>query len=580
VTTPRWGAPEGEGRRSVLVDLLLAAGVVCVAAGLFRLAGSATRAHVEEVEVDLSPWMLPLYTFFSLTRGLIAFALSVLFTLAVGYWAAKDRLAARVLVPLLDVLQSIPVLGFMPGLVLALVALFPRSNVGLEIACVLMIFTGQVWNMTFSFYHSVRAVPGELQEAATIYGFSAWRRFRLVELPYSMIGLVWNGMMSLAGGWFFLTVVEAFPLGEKNFRLPGLGSYVSVAVQRGDVPAMLCGVVAMMLMIVGLDQLLWRPVVVWAQRFRVEEGGAQVAPKSWFLDLLRRSHLLSLLKRESPPASSPAPADKPAEPRRPTRRAAPWAGYLSLPAFVVLTALLLWGAFQLIMLMLGKTDAPGDAVTAGDWGRLGGAALVTLVRVLVTTALATLWAVPVGLWIGLSPRLSNLLQPVVQVLASFPAPMLFPIVIAVLHAAGVSLGWGSILLMLLGTQWYVLFNVVAGAMAVPTDLKEASDGFSITGWRRFWVLYLPAIFPYLVTGWVTAAGGAWNASIVAEYVTYRDQTETTFGLGAIISEAAAAKQLPLLAAGVTVMSLVVVTFNRVVWRRLYRMAEVRFSLTK
>jgi NitT/TauT family transport system permease protein len=555
------------------VDLLVVLGLIGLLFGLIDVAREWTGQHRPSIDIDLSPWALPRYTFFSLSRGLLAYMISLSFTLLYGYWAAKDRVAERALIPLLDILQSIPVLGFMPGLVLALVALFPQSNAGLELAAVIMIFTGQAWNMTFSFYHSLRSMPMDLHEVATVYRFNWWQRFKWAELPYSTMGLVWNSMMSMAGGWFFLMINEAFQLGDRDFRLPGVGSYMSVAVDQGRVDAMLFAIVAMILMIVLVDQLLWRPVVVWAQKFRVEEVGHQEAMSSWFLDLLRRSRLLYLLgavfrRWKNEKIKRPATATARLAPILPSNRAAG----LSLLLFGLLLAVLTYGAWRLIQLL--------QVVSVGEWAELVTAAFWTLGRVLLSTAIGTLWALPAGLAIGLSPRLSRILQPVVQVVASFPAPMLFPIVIAVLEWAGVSLGWGSILLMLLGTQWYILFNVIAGAMVIPADLREAARSYRIKGWQRFWTLYLPAVFPYLVTGWVTAAGGAWNASIVAEFVTFKGQTLSTNGLGAQISAAAAGANFPLLAASILVMSGLVVVFNRTVWRRCYRLAEERFSLNK
>ncbi len=570
-----WGEATALLHRSRLswVDLVVVVSLGGVLYGLIDLAGEVRKPQ-ESVFIDLSPWALPRYTFFSLTRGLVAYVISLAFTLAYGFWAAKDKVAERVLVPLLDILQSIPVLGFLPGVVLALHGLFPKDNVGLEMAAVLMIFTGQAWNMTFSYYHSLQSVPADQREAATVYRFSWWQRLKWVELPFSMMGLVWNSMMSMAGGWFFLMITESFELEDESFRLPGIGSYMSRAVEEGDAGAMVLGVLAMVVMIVLLDQMLWRPVVVWAQKFRVEEGGEQPEMTSWFLVWLRRSRLVRWLRQrerhrqEARPAAVPLPEEKLVDPTRGN----PWGARVSLMAFLALLALMGYGAFGLVKLLM--------RVEGEKWASIFGAAGLTLGRVLASTVLGTLWALPAGLAIGMAPRLSRVLQPVIQVLASFPAPMLFPLVIAGLHLIGVSLDWGCVLLMLLGTQWYILFNVVAGAMAIPADLREAARSFSITGWQRFRVLYFPAVFPYLVTGWVTAAGGAWNASIVSEYVKFKGSVETAYGLGAIISEAASKKQFPLLAASVLVMAGLVVVFNRVVWRRCYRLAETRFSLSK
>ncbi len=561
-------------RRFRATDLALIAAVPAAVFGMIRLAQQWSGALRPTVEIDLSARALPGYAALSLSRGLAAYALSLAFTLVYGYWAAKDRIAERVLIPALDILQSIPVLGFMPGLVIGLVALFPGTNAGLELASVIMIFTGQAWNMTFSFYHSLRSVPRDLAEVATLNRFGWWQRFRWVELPFSAIGLVWNSMMSMAGGWFFLMVSEAFVLGDKDFRLPGLGSYMSVAVARGDGRAMAAAVVAMALMIVALDQLLWRPVVVWAQKFRVEESGQTEAMESWFLDVLRRSRVLPWLgaRARALTAWPSAWLRRRAATALPARPRARPGGRASALLFAALLALLAAGAVGLVHLL--------RPVAAAAWLSIAGAALLTLLRVLVATALGTAWALPAGLAIGLSPRLSRVLQPVVQVVASFPAPMLFPAVVAVLAAVHVGLGWGSVLLMLLGTQWYILFNVIAGATAIPADLREAADLYRLGVLQRFRVLYLPAVFPYLVTGWVTAAGGAWNASIVSEYMSFRGSVLTAHGLGARISLAAAAGDFPTLGAAVTVMALMVVVFNREVWRRLHRVAEERFSLTR
>ncbi len=514
----------------------------------------------------------PAYTFFSLCRGLFAYVLSLGFTLVYGYWAAKDRVAERVLVPLLDVLQSIPVLGFMPGLVLALVGVFPNSNVGLEMAAVLMIFTGQAWNMTFSFYHSLRGVPREQIEVATLYRFGWWRRLRRVELPFATTGLVWNSMMSMAGGWFFLMINEAFQLGDRDFRLPGLGSYMSVAAANHDRKAQAAAIFAMIVMIVVLDQLLWRPLVVWAQKFRIEEGGQQEAMSSWFYDFLRRSRVLPLLgglvrRMRTPARSAPPPA--------PVARAAaaPGGTLASRALFVALILVLGLGGYKLVLLI---REVPPRA-----WLDLTRVGLYTLGRVVAATVVGTLWALPAGIAVGLSPRLSRLVQPVAQVAASFPAPMLFPAVIGVLDAAHVSLDWGSVVLMLLGTQWYIFFNVIAGSVAIPADLREAATSYHWNLRQRFSGLYLPAVFPYLVTGWVTATGGAWNASIVSEYyVVSGGEPLSTEGLGSAISIAAAKGNFPVLAAAVAVMSALVVVFNRTVWHRCYRLAERRFSLDK
>jgi NitT/TauT family transport system permease protein len=555
-------------RRAGWFDLVLLVALIGAVFGLVSLAGE-WRTLRPQVHIDLSPSALPVYVLYSLSRGLIAYVLSLTFTLVYGYWAAKDAIADRVLLPLLDILQSIPVLGFMPSVVLALVAVFPRSNIGLELASILMIFSGQAWNMTFSFYHSLRSVPKDQIEAATTYRFSWWEQLKWVELPFATIGLVWNSMMSMAGGWFFLMITESFVLGDKDFRLPGIGSYMSVAVAKGDVRAMLWAIFAMITMIVALDQVLWRPVVVWSQKFRVEEGAEEQTASSWLYDWLRRSAVLEWIGTLLGKLHRPRPKQPRAEAdEQNTQASRIW----SLALFALLVATLLFGAWRLVVLL--------RQIRLGEWLPILRAGGWTLGRVLLSTALGTLWALPAGLAIGLSPKLSRIFQPIVQVAASFPAPMLFPLVIAMLRAAGVSLGWGSVVLMLLGTQWYILFNVIAGSMAIPSDLREAATSYRLRRSLRFLALYLPAVFPYLVTGWVTAAGGAWNASIVAEYVTFKGQVLTTNGLGAQISLAAERADFPHLAASVMVMAVVVVLFNRTVWKRLYAIAEERFSLSK
>lgn len=556
------------------IDWLVIVALAGLFYGILDLAHEWSGPHRPAVEIDLSPWALPQYMLYSLSRGLLAYVISLGFTLAYGYWAAKDCVAERVLIPMLDILQSLPVLSFLPGLVIGLSAAFPHSNVGLELAAILMIFTGQVWNMTFSFYHSLRSLPQDQQEAARAFRLNWWQRLKWVELPFATMGLVWNSMMSMAGGWFFLMINESYHLGSMDYRLPGVGSYMSVAVEQGRLDAMLWAILAMMLMIVGLDQFLWRPVVVWAQKFRVEESGPAMPVSSWFLDWLRRSQVIAGFRRWLGSWKRDRVRTETVRClRMPTSDLPPaWAPIVSRIALLVLFGVLAFGVWKLTILL--------QQVTWEEWGRLLGAASATLARVFVSTALGTLWALPAGLAIGLSPRLCRLLQPVVQVAASFPAPLLFPLVIAGLQLTGIALDYGSILLMLLGTQWYILFNVIAGAMAIPADLREAARNYRFSLWLRFRVLYLPAVFPYLVTGWVTAAGGAWNASIVAESVNFRGEVLQAYGLGGQINWAAEHTDYPLLAAGVLIMASVVVTLNWLVWRPLFHLAERKYSLSK
>jgi NitT/TauT family transport system permease protein len=521
-------------------------------------------------EIHLEPSYLPLYGLFSLSRGVIAYGVSFLFTMVYGYVMARVAGAERLMLPVLDILQSIPVLGFLPGFVLGLVHLFPHRNFGLEMASVLMIFTGQVWNMTFSFYHSLKSVPADLVAVTRLSHLSWWDRFCQLDLSFAATGLVWNSMMSMAGGWFFLTVSEAFVLGDHDFRLPGLGAYMSLAIERGDVRAQALGVLAMLGMIILVDQLVWRPVVAWSQKFTDEETGA--GAESWFGERLRRSSVWRALTGWL----SSARARRPERPRA-RRLAASAAGVSQFRqgAKYLLTALLaagiLFGFVKYIHLL--------TALTGHDWLHLLVSTAATFLRVVVAVALASLWTVPVGVMIGRHPRWARLVQPVIQMAASFPAPMIFPLVVGGMLAVGAGLGLSAIVLLLLGTQWYVLFNVIAGSSLIPRELWEAAQLARLSWYERWRKLILPGIFPHLLTGWITAMGGAWNASIVAEYMKYKGRTLSTTGLGAAISEATERGHFALLAAAVGVMAVAVVGFNRLAWRPLSHRAQTRFSLT-
>jgi NitT/TauT family transport system permease protein len=558
----------------ISIDVLILASLVALVAGLVTLAERWHAPLRAATEIDLSPRALPGYTLLSLSRGFAAYLLSLLFTLVYGTIAAHSKTAERVMIPLLDIGQGIPVLGFLPGLVLGMVALFPHTNVGLELACIVMIFTGQVWNMTFSYYGSVRAIPNELREVARIHRFRWWKSFTTVEVSSSVIGLVWNSMMSMAGGWFFLTVNEAFTLGDHDFRLPGIGSYMAVAIEKDDRSAMAWAVVAMVTMIVAVDQLLWRPLVVWAQRFRLEELGGADAPRSWVFDLLQRSRLLRRLRRRKRRADAAGAA-----PVAPQRRASDRANRAGLVS-AALPILLSLGAATAALLGLAKLARLLMRVPPREWSVLALALGATALRTAGALGLAVLWTVPAGILVGRSERWSRRLQPVIQIVASFPAPMVFPLVTGVLLALHVPFSVIAAALMLLGAQWYVLFNVLAGAGAIPHDLDEASAVYHVDGADRWRKLDLPAVFPFLVTGLITAAGGAWNASIVAEVVTYRGRTLETFGLGSLITSATQHANFPLLAAGVLTMSLALVLLNRTVWRRLYRLAETRYAINR
>jgi NitT/TauT family transport system permease protein len=530
------------------------------------------------VEIDLSPWSLPKYTFFSLVRGFTAYAISLIFTLIYGYIAAYNKRAEKVMIPLLDILQSIPVLGFLPSLIIAFVAIFPHSNIGLELAAIIMIFTGQVWNMTFSYYNSLKAIPNDLREAGRVYRLGWWKRFTKLEMPYSSIGLVWNSMMSMAGGWFFLTINEAFVLGNKDFRLPGIGSYMSVAISQGNLPAMVNAIIAMTLMIVIVDQVFWRPIVAWTQKFKFEETESADVAKSFVLDILSRSQVLKFTRtRLWHPAYAFVSAHlidgvlaienrEPAIVRKYARTIFIW---------------LLNGIFLgLIIMGIWKLGGLLSGVTLAKWWLIIYHLLFTFSRVMVAIAIGTVIMIPLGVSIGLNPKLSRILQPVIQVVASFPAPMLFPLVILGLSSLGVGINYAAIALMLLGTQWYILFNVVAGAMGIPNDLREVSKVMNLSRVQTWTKLILPGIFPSLITGWVTSAGGAWNASIVAEYVHFGHRILIADGLGSTITQATDAGDYGLLTASVLAMTFTVVSVNRLFWKKLYRLAEERYSLNK
>ena len=572
----RDGGAASQKRPSVMVDVALAACLFALVAGMVALAQRWEAPIREAVVIDLSPRALPGYTLLSLSRGFAAYVLSLAFTLVYGTIAAHSHRDERIMIPLLDIGQGIPVLGFLPGLVLGMVALFPRTNVGLELACILMIFTGQVWNMVFSFYGSLRSVPEELKEVSRIHHFGWWKTFRTVEVSGAVIGLVWNSMMSMAGGWFFLTVNEAFTLGDRDFRLPGVGSYMAVAIEKGDTPAMVWAIVAMTLMILAVDQLLWKPLVAWSQRFRLEEISGSEPPRSWVLDLVRRSWFARRMRQARREVEEAAA--RPSEKKPATASHAPEAGGRAF-RIALLWALGLAacagaaiGAGKLVLLLV--------SVPAHEWGLLAASLGATFVRTASALVLGALWCVPAGILIGRSPKWSRRLQPVVQIVASFPAPMLFPIVTGALLALKVPFSAVAAILMLLGAQWYVLFNVLAGASAIPHDLEEASETYDVRGFERWRKLYLPSIFPYLVTGLITAAGGAWNASIVAETLTYKGQTLEAFGLGSMITRSTQQANFPLLAAGVLTMSAALILLNRTVWRPLYRLAESRYALNR
>ena len=543
--------------------------------GLMRTATRWSAPLDSGTQIDLGKIHLPLYAAYSTLRMSLAYVISLVFSLAYAKIAVASRSAERVMIPLLDILQSIPILSFMPAVVLGMAALIPGRTVGLELAAILLIFTSQAWNMAFSFHQSLLTIPRELNEASTVYQLSPWRRFTRLELPFGAISLIANSMMSWAGGWFVLTASEQFPL--KNLRLPGLGSYLQAAADAGDLSATLFGLATLIGVIVLLDQFFWRPLVVWSDRFKFEQSGSADAPTSRVMELLQGSALIEWMSLHvwrpvwlwldrtfGHAAATTRRFTLPATYRRGGRKAARW-GLIG-----VCVALVLWGVAATIQELAGL---PGV-----EWAHVWLSAAATLTRTVIALAIAAAWTIPVGVAIGFNPKWSYRAQPLVQVAASVPANTVFPILFVVLLSIPGGLNIASVLLMLLGTQWYVLFNVIAGAMSIPSDLREAAIVYQVTGWRRWRTLILPGIFPYLVTGMITATGGAWNASIVSEYVSYKGHKVMTLGLGALIADSADRADFPLLLAGTLVMAAIVITGNRLVWRRLYTLAEARFRL--
>jgi len=556
------------------VDVLIFAAGLALFYGLVTVARTWLGPVTPRVEIDRSPLALPAYAGYSLLRIAVAYLLSLGFTVVYGYIAAYNSTAERFMIPLLDILQSIPVLSFLPGVMLAMVALFPQRQLGVEIGAILLIFTGQVWNMAFSFYASLKGIPKEMRETARVYRFNGWQRFRAMELPSAAIGLIWNSMMSVAGGWFFLMACEMFVLGQRDFRLPGLGSYLQTAASAGDTEAVLWGVAVMVAIIVLLDQFVWRPVIAWGEKFKLEQVESSQSPKSWLLELIRHSGLVSRLYKKTIAqvserlslhfARQAMTAHLEVQHHSSSRK---WTARVFAAAFL---GIVFYAVVRAAIMLAGLDHA--------EINQIGIGVLATFVRVNVALVIGAAWAIPAGVAIGLSPRLSRIAQPLAQIAASVPATALFPIVLLVLIRLGGGLGVASVLLLLLGTQWYILFNVIAGAIAIPSDLKEAAAVFKLSSAAKWRKLILPGIFPYLVTGLVTASGGAWNASIIAEYFHFQGHIFSTVGLGAVISRATDSGNFNLLIASTIVMAAVVVTINRTVWRRLYGLAETRYKL--
>ena len=553
-----------------LYDLIVF--VALAALGILLAKGAAgIRAPISALEVSpisLDPAYLPGYALRSTLRMFAAIGASLLFTFVVGTLASKSRKAELVLIPALDILQSVPVLGFLTFTVVFFMGLFPGSQLGAELAAIFAIFTSQAWNMAFSFYQSLSTLPRDLDEASRHFKLSAWLRFWRLEAPYAAPGLVWNTMMSMSGGWFFVVASEVISVGNTKVQLPGIGSYIALAIDKKDLTAIAYAVTMMAIVILIYDQLIFRPIVAWTDKFRFEMTAAQARPRSWVYDLVRRTRLLrklaGLVEFATEPLNRASVALRRNQKPRAVNSLLVQAGdYLWLGIVTATVAWSLWTIIAYVHATLGLNDVI-EAVGAG---------LLTMLRVIILIALTSLIWVPIGVWIGLRPKVAEAVQPIAQFLAAFPANVLFPFFVVVIATYKLDPSIWLSPLMILGTQWYILFNVIAGASAFPSDLKEAATLYKVRSWTWWRRVILPGIFPYYVTGALTASGGSWNASIVAEVASWGDTKLKATGLGAYIAKATDAGDFHRVVLGIAVMSIFVVLFNRLLWRRLYTYAE-------
>jgi NitT/TauT family transport system permease protein len=549
-----------------LLAILLTLGVI-----VFFAEGSRhvllPLSEAQRTAISLSPWLLPEYAARTTVRMLVALACSLVFTFTYATLAAKSRRAELVLIPLLDILQSVPILGFISVTVLFFMSLAPGRVLGAEFAAIFAIFTSQAWNMAFSFYQSLRTVPAELVEASHTFRLSPWMRFWRVEVPFATPQLIWNMMVSMSGSWFFVVASEAITVGKTTITLPGIGSYIALAIEQKDLTAILWAIGTMLVIILLYDQVLFRPLVAWADRFRFEQQAGATAPRSWVLNILRHSNVVSAIAEPFGRLFRRTYAMKWAtRPYKPGAESAKISRRLDLIWALLLVALAAVALWQI-----------ADFVLAGlPWGEVGTAALLglfTLIRVIVLIAIASLIWLPIGIIVGLRPRLAQTIQPIAQFLAAFPANVVFPIVVSAIAAFALDPNIWLSPLMILGTQWYILFNVVAGASAIPSELRDVGTNLQVRGWLWWRKIALPAVFPFYVTGAITASGGSWNASIVAEVASWGDTHFTAHGLGAYIAQATEAGDMQRVVLGIAVMSFYVVLINRAIWRPLYRVAE-------
>ena len=549
---------------------------LAIIVGVFVAISHGARGTVAPIQtlnltpISLDPWRLPEYAIRTSMRMIAAMIASLVFSLGYATLAAKSRHAEIVLIPLLDILQSVPVLGFLSFTVTGFMALAPGNVVGVEFASIFAVFTSQAWNMAFSFYQSLKTLPGDLDEAARAFGLTPWQKFWRLEAPFGAPALIWNMMMSMAGGWFFVTAAEALSVGATTVTLPGVGSYIALANEKQDFGAVGWAILAMGVTILIFDQLVFRPLVAWAEKFHMELTASSDPPTSWMLDLLRRTRLMARVGR---PVGAAARWLASFRFIRPLPRPRP------LDARGERTFDVVWLGLVLSLALLAGREIFGFVSRELTWADLWHAvslAFLTLARVVVLIALASLVWTPIGVWIGLRPKVAERVQPIAQFLAAFPANLFYGPAVSLIIIGHLDPNIFLSPLMILGTQWYILFNVIAGAAAYPTDLKQAADSFGVKGWQWWRTVIVPGILPYFVTGALTASGGAWNAAMISEVASWGEHHLRAAGLGAYIADATLAGDYPRIVLGVAVMSVFVVALNRTLWRPLYRLAERRY----
>ena len=556
-----------------LMALVLVLGVLALLAWGAKQMGAPYQIG-QALPISLNPRELPVYGLFTVLRMLIAMLFSLLFTFIFGTWAAKSRQAARLIIPCIDILQSVPVLPMLSITITGFIALFPGSRLGPECAAIFTIFTAQVWNMVLSFYQSLRTVPQELKEAADMFHLSAWQRFWRIEVPFALPGLLWNMMLSMSGSWMFIVASEAISVSNQHISLPGIGSYLNLAIMHANIGAVGQAIIAMIIIIFCYDQLLFRPLLSWAEKFKAEHVAQEKISPSWIIGLLHRSRLFQYLGNLiggfadaiinfnlfRSKLSKHSIADNP--------RVARW---LNLIWSAILIALVIGISYGLLSYIFHH-------ISLSELLHVFFLGLITALRVLIIVLISTVVWVPIGVWIGLRPRIAEIAQPVVQFLAAFPMNVLFPIVVLAIVKYHLNVEIWVTPLMLLGVQWYILFNVIAGTIALPKDLKQVADNFGVKGWQWWLRLILPGIFPFYITGAITAVGNAWNTSIIAEVVSWGNTTLTATGLGAYITQYSTTGNFPRIALGMGVMCIFVLTMNRLVWRPLYNLAQMRYRL--